>query len=198
MIDGKTILALIPARGGSKRVPGKNLRPLCGKPLIQWTVEEAKKSRYIDKIVVSTEDPAIVQAVANRGIEIVDRPRELAEDTSLVYDAIFHALKFFEPHDYLCLLQATSPLRTVEDIDGCIETCLVHHAPSCISIDKRRPVANGAVYIAWTTWIKEMKQFDSGRAVTYLMPVSRSVDVDTWDDFKEAERLMRLRLSGAR
>ncbi len=197
MIEGRTVLALIPARGGSKRLPGKNLKMLCGRPMIHWTIGEAKKSKYIDKIAVSTEDPAIVAAVSNLGVQIVDRPRELAEDTSNVYDAIFHALGFFEPHDYIVLLQATSPLRIAEDIDGCIETCYFNHAPSCISIDRKRPVANGAVYVAWTTWLREMRQFDSGRAVTYLMPTERSVDVDRWEDFREAERLLSLREFGS-
>ena len=190
MIDGKTVLALIPARGGSKRLPGKNLRPLIGKPMILWTVDAALKSKYVDKLVVTTEDESIKAVVSHKGIEIVNRPMEYARDTSSVYDAIFHALDFFEPHDYLVLLQATSPLRTEEDIDGCIETCVTSHAPSCISIDRRRPVANGAVYVAWTTWLREMKQFDSGRAVTFLMPENRSVDVDRLEDFQKAENIL--------
>lgn len=197
MIQEKTILALIPARGGSKRLPGKNLRPLCGKPMILWTVEEARKSCYIDKIVVSTDDKLIVSAVSNKGVEIVDRPPEMAADYSSVYDAIFHALNFFEPHDYTMLLQPTSPLRTAQDIDACVSTCVSNHAPSCISIYPDRPDANGAVYFAWTTWLKEMRMFDSGRVAAYVMPADRSVDVDHMEDFQRVERLLSSRLSKA-
>ena len=193
MINGRTVLGLIPARGGSKRLPGKNLKMLGGRPMIDWTVAAAKKSKYLDTLVLTTEDPEIIAAVTNSGLKIVNRPQELAQDKSLIYDAIFHALEFFSPHDYLCLLQITSPLRTVEDIDGCIERCVFTNAPSCISVDNKRPVANGAVYVAWTTWLKETRLFDSGRVVTYPMPRDRSIDVDTMDDFIRAERIMTSR-----
>ena len=197
MINGRTVLGLIPARGGSRRLPGKNLRLLGDKPMINWTVEAAKRSKYLDRIVLTTEDRSIIAAVTDNGVEIVNRPAELAQDKSNVYDAIFHALEFFEPHDYLCLLQITSPLRTAEDIDGCIETCVFMHAPSCISVDNKRPVANGAVYVAWTTWLREMRQFDSGRVVTYYMPRDRSIDIDTIDDFHKAERIVGARSRAA-
>src|SRR3990167_3824862 len=197
MINGRTVLGLIPARGGSKRIPGKNLKMLGGKPMINWTVEAAKKSKYLDRLVLTTEDQAIIAAVTNNGVEIVNRPAVLAQDKSNVYDAIFHALEFFEPHNYLCLLQITSPLRTAEDIDGCIETCVFMNAPSCISVDNKRPVANGAVYVAWTTWIREVRQFDSGSVVTSSMPRDRSIDIDTIDDFHRAERIMTSRLMAA-
>jgi len=196
MINGRTILAIVPARGGSKRLPGKNLKDLCGKPMIHWTVDVAKESKYLDKIVVSTEDQQIVQSVSNKGIDIVTRPEELAGDRSSVYDAIFHTLAQYEPFDYVCLLQVTSPLRLVEDIDGCIEKCIAKNAPACISITEGRPDANGAVYVAWTSWLRETRLFDSGRVTTYPMPSSRSVDVDRITDFEEAESIMSSRLSG--
>ena len=196
MINGRTILAIVPARGGSKRLPGKNLKDLCGKPMIHWTVDVAKESKYLDKIVVSTEDQQIVQSVSNKGIDIVTRPEELAGDRSSVYDAIFHTLEQYEPFDYVCLLQVTSPLRLVEDIDGCIEKCIAKNAPACISITEGRPDANGAVYVAWTSWLRETRLFDSGRVTTYPMPSSRSVDVDRITDFEEAESIMSSRLSG--
>jgi len=193
MIEGKTVLGLIPARGGSKRIPGKNLRDLCGKPLIMWTVDAAKKSRILDKVVCTTDDRNIVKAVSNNGVEIVDRPPELAADESSIYDCIFHAIQFFEPHDYTVLLHPTSPLRLAKDIDGCIESCVIKNAPSCVTVSPDRPDANGAVYCAWTTWLMEMQMFDSGRVVTHTMPKERSVDVDNIDDFREAERLMAAR-----
>lgn len=195
MIDGKTVIAIIPARGGSKRLPGKNLKDLCGKPMIDWTIEEARKSEFIDKIVVSTENQSIVDAVANRGVDVVTRPMELAGDKSSVYDAIFHALEQYEPFNYVCLLQATSPLRLAEDIDGTIKRCVLLNAPACITTSPGRPDANGAVYFAWIPWLRENRLFDSGRVTTWSMPTSRSVDVDRIEDFEKAARLMSLRLS---
>mgnify|MGYP001564315056 CR=1 FL=1 len=196
MIDGKTIIGIVPARGGSKRLPGKNLRLFHGKQLINWTIESARQSRFIDKLVVSTEDEAIIQAVSDKGVEIVNRPQELADDKSSVYDAIFHVLAQYEPFDYTVLLQVTSPLRTVEDIDGSIHHCWASNAPSCITITQGRPDANGAVYVAWTTWLKEQLLFDGGRTVVYPMPQERSVDINSIQDFERAEQLMSFRLYG--
>ena len=196
MINGRTVLAIIPARGGSKRLPGKNLKPLCGKPMIQWTIGEAKKALNVDDIVVSTEDPMIAGWARSESVDVVERPVGLAEDHSSIYDVVFHTLDQVGHFDYVCLLQPTSPLRIVADIDDCITCCAVNNAPSCISITEGRPDANGAVYCAWTSWLRETRLFDSGRVVAHAMPLERSIDVDTMDDFKEAERLMSLRLSG--
>jgi len=196
MINDKTILAIIPARAGSKRLPGKNMRPLHGKPMVLWTVEEAIKSQYIDTVVVTTDDQAVIKAVKSFNIQVLDRPPELAADESLMYETIFHVLEYFEPHDYTMLLHPTSPLRIVDDIDGCILTCVHSHAPSCVTVDDRGPDANGVVYFAWTTWLREMQMFDSGRVVCYRMPIERSVDINQMEDFLEAERLLSSRPSG--
>lgn len=193
MIQGKSVMAIIPARGGSKRIPGKNLRDIAGKPMIQWTIDAAKGSQYLDTIAVSTEDPAIVKHCSGQGLQIVDRPAHLASDTANIYDALFHAIDSLPPHDYVCLLQVTSPLRIADDIDRCLEVVSACHAPSCISIDNSRPVANGAVYVAWASWLREFKNFDLGRTVVSEMPISRGIDVDTHDDFQEAERLLIVR-----
>lgn len=190
MIFRQSVLGLVPARGGSKRLPGKNLKDLCGKPLIHWTIEEARKSRYIDTVAVTTEDQSIVDSV--KGVHIIDRPQDMAGDKSSVYDAIFHALDDLPPFDWVCLLQPTSPLRIADDIDCCIATAHSQNSPSCISTTYGRPDANGAVYVAWTSWLRETRLFDSGRAVTYAMPPERSVDIDTMEDFREAEKLLRL------
>ena len=190
MINGKSILAIIPARGGSKRVPRKNLRNLADKPMIQWTIDAAKASNFIDTLAVSTEDQAIISHCAGQQLQIVERPMELASDSANIYDAIFHAIDQFPPHDYTMLLHPTSPCRIADDIDECMELCDSEHAPACITIDKARPVANGAVYVAWTTWLREFRNFDMGRVVAYEMPVNRSVDVDTMTDFAKAEQLL--------
>lgn len=197
MIFGRSILALIPARGGSKRLPGKNLRPLNGRPLIRWTVDVAKKARTLDTVAVTTDDPAIIAAVSNLCIQIVDRPKELAADKSSVYDAIFHALDFFPMHDYVMLLQPTSPLRLADDIDAAAFACVSMGAPSIISTQQGVPVPNGAIYMAWVSWLREHRQFDGGRTIVYPMPAERSVDIDRLEDFERAEKLMASRCATA-
>lgn len=93
MINNQTILALIPARGGSKGLPRKNMKPLLGKPLIAWTIEQAKKSKYIDKIVVSTEDKEIGEIAIKYGIDVIKRPEELAKDETPTIDTIIKLLR---------------------------------------------------------------------------------------------------------
>lgn len=136
MIAGKTILAIIPARGGSKGVPRKNIRLLAGKPLIAWTIEEAKKSKYIDRLILSSEDEEIIEVAKKYGCEVpFKRPIELAQDDTPGIEPVIHAINTLEgTYDYVVLLQPTSPLRTVEDIDGCIQQCIINELPACISV----------------------------------------------------------------
>lgn len=129
------ILAIIPARGGSKGVPRKNIRDLAGKPLIAWTIEEAKKSRYIDKLILSSEDDEIIEVAKQYGCEVpFKRPLELAQDDTPGIEPVLHAIEQCPGYDYVVLLQPTSPLRTVEDIDGCIEKLLNNNADFCVSV----------------------------------------------------------------
>jgi len=138
MINGKSILAIIPARGGSKGVPRKNIRDLCGKPLIAWTIEEAQKSKYIDRLIISSEDDEIIAVAKEWGCEVpFVRPKELAQDETSGMDPIFHAIEVLEQkYYYVVLLQVTSPLRTIDDIDGCIEWCIKHNAKSCVAVSE--------------------------------------------------------------
>jgi CMP-N-acetylneuraminic acid synthetase len=127
MYKGHSILGVIPARGGSKRVPRKNIKDLCGKPLIAWTIEEMKKSRYIDRLIISTEDEEIAGVARMWGGEVpFMRPKELAQDNSTDLELFTHALMWLkENEDYvpdICLrLPPTSPLRRVRDVDIGIE-----------------------------------------------------------------------------
>lgn len=131
------ILAIIPARGGSKGVPRKNIRDLAGKPLIAWTIDEAKKSRYIDRLILSSEDDEIIEVAKEYGCEVpFKRPLELAQDDTPGIDPVLHAIEQCPGYDYVVLLQPTSPLRTVEDIDGCIEKLLVSEADFCVSVSE--------------------------------------------------------------
>ncbi len=130
MIGGKTVLAIIPARGGSKGLPGKNLYPLSGKPLLAWTIEAAKQSQYIDHLILSSDDAAIIKSAKSHGCDVpFIRPNHIAQDDTSVIDVILHAIEQLPKYDYIVLLQPTSPLRNVTDIDESIEKSHQHRSP---------------------------------------------------------------------
>jgi len=136
MIGGKTVLAVIPARGGSKGVPRKNIRDVAGKRLIAWTIAAARKSVYIDRLILSSDDPEIIRVAGEWGCEApFVRPAELARDDTPGIDPVLHALDALpDKYDYVVLLQPTSPLRAAQDIDGCIEKCSQTAAVACVSV----------------------------------------------------------------
>lgn len=139
MIDGASVLSIIPARGGSKGLPRKNVLPLGGRPLIQWTVAASRASRHVDRTILSTDDAEIAARAREAGCEVpFMRPPELATDEASTVDVILHALQALEAEgarfDYTVVLQPTSPLRLAEDIDACIELCHRAAAPSCVSL----------------------------------------------------------------
>ena len=134
MYTNKTFLAIIPARGGSKRLPRKNVLDLCGKPLIAYTIEAALKSKYIDKVIVSSDDDEILNISLNFGAETIKRPVELASDTATTFDAIKHTIDNFEKYDYIVLLQPTSPLRNEKHIDEAIELLEEKQADAIVSV----------------------------------------------------------------
>lgn len=137
---GKNILAIIPARGGSKGVPKKNIKKLNGVPLIAHTLQEAEKSKYLGRIVVSTDDEEIADVARNFHGEVPClRPAELSTDTATTVDCILHMVNYLKETegympDYICLLQCTSPLRTCEDMDGAIEKLLTSEFDGIISV----------------------------------------------------------------
>lgn len=140
MIDQKRILALTPARGGSKGLPGKNTRKLCGKPLLSYPIETAQASKYIDKIIVSTDCTDIAQIAKEYNATVSIRPPHLATDKALVADTIRELIRGMEEKfDYLVLLEATSPLRSSEHIDKCIETIIKHDADSVATFSLATP-----------------------------------------------------------
>lgn len=135
MIENKTVLAVIPARGGSKGVPRKNIREVAGKPLIAWTIESALKSKYIDRLILSSDDAEIIAVAREWGCDVpFVRPAELSQDDTPGIEPVIHAIESLPGYDYVVLLQPTSPLRTVENIDKSIEICLGKHAASCVSV----------------------------------------------------------------
>jgi len=139
MYKERTILGLIPARGGSKGLPGKNIRPLLGKPLIAWTIQQALASKYLDKVIVSTEDEGIAEISKQYSAKVpFMRPKELATDEAGGIDVVLHTIRWMEEngksYDFLMLLQPTSPLRTSEDIDNAIELLFSKKAQTVISV----------------------------------------------------------------
>ncbi len=136
MIGTKTVLGLIPARGGSKGVPRKNIREVGGKPLIAWSVEAAKASRYIDRVILSSDDQSIIDVAKQWGCDVpFVRPQEFATDQADSMQVVKHALGALpEKYDYLVLLQPTSPMRLAEDIDATIDRCVESGAALCVSV----------------------------------------------------------------
>lgn len=123
------ILAIIPARGGSKGLPGKNIKELCGKPLIAWTIQRALESQYISEVFVTTDSQEIADVSEKYGVLVPElRPSELASDTASSMDVIEYVINYYENRnqffDYIILLEPTSPLRKVNDIDDIISLAL--------------------------------------------------------------------------
>ncbi len=126
MIEGGRVLAIIPARGGSKGLPGKNVRDLCGKPLIAWSIEQGLACEYVDTLLVSTDSEEIATIAAQHGASVPFlRPAALAGDAASSIDALLHAIDYLavigDDYDYVVLLEPTSPLRDVSDISGALE-----------------------------------------------------------------------------
>jgi CMP-N,N'-diacetyllegionaminic acid synthase len=120
------VLAVVPARGGSKGVPRKNIRHLCGRPLLQYTADAALAARSLTRVILSTEDEEIADVGRGCGLEVPFlRPRDLARDETPMLAVVQHAARWVEAEgdffDAVCLLQPTSPLRRAEDIDACLE-----------------------------------------------------------------------------
>lgn len=137
MIQGKSVLAIITARGGSKGVPRKNIRLVGGKPLIAYSVEAARAASCVDRVILSTDDVEIAETAARFGCEVpFMRSPELATDEAASVDVVLDALARCPGYDYFVLLQPTSPLRTAADIDACATACLSAKAPVCVSVNE--------------------------------------------------------------
>ncbi len=207
MIGGKRVLALIPARGGSKSIPLKNIARCDGEPLISYTTEAARNSKYIDEIVTSTDNDKIAEVALCYGSDVIDRPAHLATDEATTEAVVMHAIcALDDTFDIVCLLQPTSPLRTASDIDGCLEllmsnrsavsVCESHHVIFDGTEPKRRQdrpptlVLNGAVYCCYVSDFMEHRAFITGQTAPYVMPQERSVDIDTQADLEYASYLL--------
>jgi N-acylneuraminate cytidylyltransferase len=134
MINNSKVIAIIPARGGSKGIPRKNMQIVSGKPLIAYTIEAAKSCEYIDEVVVSSEDSEILKFASSLGVQSIERPMHLAKDESSSIDSVLHALTLFEGFSIVVLLQPTSPLRSVGDISDSLKIFANSNTQSCISL----------------------------------------------------------------
>jgi CMP-N,N'-diacetyllegionaminic acid synthase len=215
MIGDRRVLGIVPARAGSQGLPGKNVRPLAGRPMIGWTLAAGQASATLDRLVVSTDDAAVCEVATGMGVEIVRRPPELADAGASVIDAVAHALGVVGGvWDYVVLLQPTSPLRTAADIDGAVSLCEATGAPSVIGVspmpkpagfygrvlpdgtfERNLPapdeavVINGAVYVGRPDVLLRDRTFQSEATQAWTMPPARGWDVDTLFDFVVCEAL---------
>jgi CMP-N,N'-diacetyllegionaminic acid synthase len=215
MIDGKRVLGLVPARAGSQGLPGKNLRPLAGRPMIGWTLAAGQAATTLDRLVVTTDDDAVIALAETMGVETVRRPAALADANASVMDAIDHALTSIGGDwDYVVLLQPTSPLRTAADIDGAVFLCHDRAAPSVIGVSpmpkpqgfygkvspegvwtrndpdpEEAVIINGAVYVGRPDILRRDRSFQSEGTVAFGLPPERGWDIDTLFDFVVCEAL---------
>lgn len=225
-----SLIALIPARGGSKAIPKKNVRDFCGLPLLAWTIDAALHSDSIDRVIVTTDDQEIAEISLAFGAEVpFMRPATLATDQTPGIEPVLHAISVLPQYDWILVLQPTSPLRISKDIEGIFSfaglmsaNCVVsvteisHHPHWTYLRDQsgvltsilpdtaatRRqdlPPAytlNGALYLAKWEWLLRNGAFVTPETYGYVMPIERSVDIDSPLDWEWAEFLMRKRNHG--
>jgi CMP-N-acetylneuraminic acid synthetase len=189
-----SILGLIPARSGSKRLPGKNLKLMCGRPLIAHVILEALKTVNLKQVHVTSEDDEILETARYYGADTIKRPRSLAHDKALVYGAITHAIDAVGGCEAVCLIQCTSPLTKAEHIDRTIDAYLKDGKPQ-MTVTRGYSVANGAVYVGSVEWLRHGGNWDDGSPGWVQMEPHESCDINTYEDFKAAEMLMLARMA---
>jgi CMP-N-acetylneuraminic acid synthetase len=202
------ILGVTPARGGSKGVPRKNIRPLCGKPLIVWTIEAAKASRLLNRFIVSTEDMEIAEIARQQGTEVIARPKHLATDDATTLSVLQHLLDEI-PADVVVLLQATSPIRDGGLIDRCIQRFLDSGADSlatgfiCTYVEygkneaRRQDIPgffydDGNVYVVKADLLRKGDRFGE-RIERMVLDREQNVEIDDEFDFWMAEQVLKRR-----
>lgn len=187
MID---IACIIPARGGSKRIPRKNIAEFCGKPLIAWSIECAKASQYIKRVYVSSEDEEILKISTKYGAIAIKRPQELAMDLTSTEDTLVHALNHMDSPDVVVFLQATSPVREAVDIDDAITQFLAMGVNSLFSISTSQK-ENGSIYIFKSGVFKKRGDIKASNTAVFVMPEWKSCDIDYPKDMKKCTYHMR-------
>lgn len=216
-----TTAAMIPARGGSRGIKRKNIKEFCGKPLLLWSVEQARDAQSVDRVIVSTEDVEIAGLARDHGVDVLGRPPELATDTATTREVEEHFLSEIDC-DVLVTLHPTSPLRLPQDIDNCVYR--LSWARECRSVTEAE--AHPALLFEadvsghltpyrgdshedrtarqdWDTlyrdngavWAREVDPDGATGLAGHVMPSERSVDIDTPHDWRVAEFLMRDRIA---
>ncbi|WP_144393552.1 cytidylyltransferase domain-containing protein [Pleionea sediminis] len=165
MINGNEVIAVVPARAGSKSIPDKNIKLLAGKPLIYWPIKSALDCDYIDRVIVSTDGEKIAGVAAQCGAEVYERPAHLATDDSLVIDCLRDLISTLKSEGseakYMLLLEATSPLRSQNDIVECIELLEQYDSVATFTEAELNP------WRAWKLENGEVKPFIDG-AIPWL------------------------------
>ena len=218
MYKNKKILGLITARAKSKRLESKNTLNLVGKPLFQWTVDQASLSKYLDYVVISTDDKKIINYTKKLPkILTFKRSKKLSKNKTKSADVILNFIESSKiDFNIVCLLQPTSPLRKYYDVDKSIKKMIDKKAKSLVSVsfkkgNKKNQIklkngffqkfqrenitnkyfVNGAIYLSDVNFFKKKKTFFTSNTISYLMPSSRSVDIDTKKDFDLAKKLLK-------
>ena len=183
----KKIIAIVPARIGSKRVKFKNLKTFKKKPIFLISMLSARKSQFIDEIFLSTDSKKINKIAKKNGFKTESlRQKKLSGSSSLTKDVVLDVLKKTRrKYDYFILLQPTSPLRSVKDIDASIKTIIKKKLNSLVSINESNKEINGAIYIQKINYFLKNKIFNHKNTYKFKMPSERSLDIDTPEDFKK-------------
>jgi len=197
------VVAIVPARSGSVRLPGKNKKILVDKPMICYTIIEALKCSFIDEIIVTTDDKDIIDIVQKNyvlgKIRLIKRPEYLATSTTDLVDVIDHACQGYLSNTIILLLQPTSPLRLAEDIQKAWNIFNMNNRKlSVIPVFWQHPMTElklvGSIFISYLSTIVNTRSFIHNGCCIYNFPYDRSIDIDTIDDFREAERILLRRL----
>ncbi len=221
------VLGIIPARGGSKGVPRKNIRELAGKPLLGYTADAALGAKTLTRVIVSTDDEEIRDVAISLGLDVPFlRPDALAQDDTPTLPVIQHVLRTLEGYDAMCLLQPTDPLRRAEDIDACVSLLInsdadavvsmlpvpAHHNPHWVYFQNqdgslelatggvdpipRRQLLPPAFHRSGSVYVTRSEAVLAGslygnKVIGHPMDPARTVNIDTWEDWAEAERKVR-------
>ena len=206
VFKNELVNVLITARGGSKRLPNKNLKNLCGKPLIAWTIEAAKNSDYVNQVFVSTDSLEIEKISKDFGACVPRlRDKSLADDNATSFDTAVDFLEYFtdDENGEMLLLQPTSPLRNSDHINELMRKVRLKNANQCVAVrdvtkffcltpqklsdNKKIYIPNGSMYYTKTNFLKKVKTFFAQGSEFFLMDDYFSIDIDTKTDWDIAE-----------
>jgi CMP-N-acetylneuraminic acid synthetase len=190
-----TTVGIILARGGSKRIPRKNLKPMCGRPLVEWTIIAAAESK-LDAVILSSDSDDILHVARGHRCLPVKRPAEMATDDASSYPALLHAydvwkMSFLTHALDIMLLQPTSPLRDFSHVNAMLLEYRTRTAPRpTASFGESSNVPNGAMYLAPAMWVVDGNTWDCDDIARYVMADKESIDINTQEEFCIAERRM--------